>query len=78
MKAFYKLIICYPDGHFEELDEVFRSIEDAKKYGLNLLGQILHTEGLRGGSSSSKKEAYFTVEEYLGKEHNCVYDSRNR
>ena len=39
-----RLEMTYPDGHVEEIEQEFSSVEEAKKYGYGLLAQIGQTE----------------------------------
>ena len=75
----FSLTITYPDGHEEELDESFTSLEKAVSYGMNLLAQIRATEPLKGKKygASGKREAFFLVHKFSGKESELVFDSRN-
>ena len=45
----YKLSIFYPDGHVEEIQESFESLESAKEYGKSMMAQIKNTEAYHAG-----------------------------
>ena len=62
----FELVVYYPDGHVEVIEETFVSVEKAKEYGVNMLNQIKATEsyhadkhGILGGSKRHK--AHFEV-----------------
>ena len=40
----FELLISYPDGHVEIIEETFATLEKAKQYGENMLNQISVTE----------------------------------
>ena len=44
MEKRYKVVFVYPDGHIEEVDDIFTNGRDALEYGNNLLGQVINTE----------------------------------
>lgn len=74
MKAYY-LAFSYPDGHVEEIEEVFSSLNGAVDYGMNLLNQVQATEVQKKGSSTAGKHAYFTVLEDEGGSKKIIYTS---
>ena len=85
MEKTYKLIFIYPDGHIEEVDEIFTVGKDALEYGNSLLAQVQNTEGVinRGVARDifdevKKIEPYFMIIEIKGKKQHLVYDSKGR
>ncbi|MCR5491796.1 MAG: hypothetical protein K6F32_06690 [Bacilli bacterium] len=73
----YKLSFSYPDGHVEDIDDIFVSLDRAAEYGDGLLNQVMATERLkRAGMSYHAKSAYYMVYECDGKTTELVYDSR--
>ena len=50
----YILYITYPDGHVEEIEERFSSVEEAKKYAEELLLQVANTERYHYAHGDSK------------------------
>lgn len=72
---FYKINFSYPDGHVEELEDLFRSLEAAVDYGNSLLNQVRATEITHGGSTHDPNNAFFAVYEYDGNNHAVVYRS---
>ena len=58
--AAYYLMFSYPDGHVEEVEQSFSSLEAAIDYGNNLLNQVKATETFKKGSKTSGK-AHFDV-----------------
>ena len=73
----YQLSFCYPDGHVEEIDVEFYTLESAKEYGQTLLAQVSATEKIKKSSLGSKGKSYFTVSESDGSMRNKVFDSRD-
>ena len=85
MEKFYKITFVYPDGHIEEVDEIFYGGQEALDYGNNLLGQVAHTEKVLnrraiGDIFEERKsgEPYFMIIEHKGKNRRLVYDSLGR
>ena len=82
----FRVVFVYPDGHIEEIDDVFETGKDALEYGNNLLAQVLNTEGVFQRSPDSddefgfkeKVEAHFMIVELNGKKMHLVYDSNSR
>ena len=86
MEKLYKIVFVYPDGHIEEVEDLFRNGPDALEYGNNLLAQVRATEGsyhknkdegLFGFGFKKKNKAYFMIVEIEDKDYKMVYDSRN-
>lgn len=85
MEKAYKLVFVYPDGHIEEIEQLFSKGQDALEYGNNLLGQVACTENVlnRGKArdifdEEKKIEPYFMIVELKGKKYRLVYDSKAR
>ncbi len=85
MDVLYTVTMSYPDGHLEEIEEVFNSLEQAKEYGERMLNYVASTESIkRGGGlfddddfrSSRQQEPYFMVIRLEGKERKIVFESR--
>jgi len=55
----FELLISYPDGHIEVIEETFYNLEKAKEYGEGMMNQIAATEqfhnGKDGGSLKSRR-----------------------
>ena len=45
----FELLISYPDGHVEIIEEIFYNLEKAKEYGDGMLSQIVATEQFHQG-----------------------------
>lgn len=79
----YKLVFVYPDGHIEEIDNLFSDLDSAKMYGETLLGQVYNTESfINTGDDeefgfSKKIDPYFMVVELGGKKYRLVYESKH-
>ena len=69
----YTITISYPDGHLEELEEIFVKLEKAIEYGKRYLIQVYGNESFKRGASG---EAYFTVVEHSESGGKIVYDSK--
>ena len=85
MNKSYKLVFVYPDGHIEEIDQIFNSGKDALEYGNALLAQVNTTEGFLNRRANSdifeeqiSIDPYFMIVELNGKKYRMVYDSRSR
>ena len=78
----YKVVCSYPDGHIEEIEEDFLTLDDAKGYGFGLLSQIGANERYMGksyiddfGEKSEPQEPYFIVIKRDGKKNKSVFIS---
>ncbi len=81
MVTSYKVTISYPDGHLEEIEEDFLSLEKAIDFGEKYLAQIYGTESFRGNALDEhnffhKKQPYFFVDSHGDGESEIVFDSR--
>ncbi len=72
MTAYY-LSFSYPDGHVEEVEESFSSLDAAVAYGKNLLNQVRATENIRNDSSEEKLEPHFEIKKFDGENYHIVY-----
>lgn len=73
----FNLSFSYPDGHVEEIEQPFASLESAVRYGENLYNQVRATELMKKqGVSSVNMGAYFLVEEVTYGSRKIVFDSR--
>ena len=85
MKRYYQVMVSYPDGHIEELEEKYALLEEAKEYGFHLLKQIMPNERFhKSGSSLDDDEfpkklqkPYFLVTLKEEKDRTIVFDSRH-
>ena len=80
MKLYY-VIMTYPSGKVEELQESFEQVADAKEYGLQLLNQVPHNENYRSPSFLEEErqvKPFFVIVEKSDKESRIVYDSLKR
>ena len=57
----YTLSFSYPDGHIEEIEEIFVSLQSAIDYGNGLLNQVKATEIYKKGSLRGRNKPYFTI-----------------
>ena len=85
MDKVYRVVFVYPDGHIEEIEELFHSGKDALEYGNSLLAQVHGTESVINRRANldifderESIEPYFMIVELNGKKYRMVYDSRGR
>lgn len=62
----FELLISYPDGHVEIIEEVFYNIEKAREYGVSMMNQIKATEQFHIKSdefysTKSLKKPYYEI-----------------
>lgn len=76
MDKYYKVVMVYPDGHIEEIEEAFKSGEDALEYGNRLLAEIPNMERYRSAFDEEKRDPYFMIVEVNNKKTKLVYESR--
>ena len=87
MEKRFRLVFVYPDGHIEEINQVFNTGREAMDYGNSLIAQVASTEGMRsnkayldedGFMSKEPIEPYYMIVELYKKKMTLVYDSRSR
>lgn len=78
MKRCLKVVFVYPDGHIEDIQEVFNNVDDAKAYGDRMVGMVYQTEEFHGGFGFRKRKPYYMIVEIKEKERVMVFDSRNQ
>jgi prepilin-type processing-associated H-X9-DG protein len=49
MSEYFRVNVSFPDGHIEEIDEIFSTLELAKNYGESILNQVSYTEAYHKG-----------------------------
>ena len=76
MVAHYKVEFRYPDGHIEEIDEIFRNIEKAVEYGNSMLVQVANTERFHTGGRGDN--AHYRIIEYSDAGRKVIKDSREQ
>ena len=78
MAKVYTVEFFYPDGHVEELEEMYSSFERAKQYGLDLLNQVQATEQFHGSKVrfNDRGKAYFLIIEHEEESRKTIFDSR--
>ena len=76
--AYYKLMMTYPGGRVEEVDDTFSTLDSAVEYGRQLYVQSqANTEYRDKGDFFIKKtKPYFIVVRKDDKESKIVFDSR--
>lgn len=52
----FELLISYPDGHVEIIEETFYALEKAKEYGESMMNQIAVTEQFHNGKNAGSLE----------------------
>jgi len=76
--ALYRVIMTYPGGRVEEVEDTFSTLEDAKDYGRQLTLQAQANTNYRDKGDFFVKETnpYFIVTRKEGAESSIVFDSR--
>ena len=49
----FELLVSYPDGHIEIIEESFYNLEKAREYGESMMNQIAATEQFHGKNDGS-------------------------
>lgn len=82
MEKAYRVVFVYPDGHIEEIQELFKSGKEALEYGNTLLAQVRNTEPVINRrpmddffEERQSVEPYFMIVEIYNKKFHMVYDS---
>ena len=73
--AYYKVIMNYPAGKVEEIDEYFRSIDAARKFGEHLKGLSIANSPYI--DAEFKQDPYFIIVEKDEDKTTIVFDSRS-
>ena len=71
----YKVIVNYPNGKVEEVEEFFPTLEKAREYGEYLLAQVRQNASLKGGLFGRKPKCRFSVIEKKDSDSSIVYES---
>ena len=76
--ALYRVIMTYPGGRVEEVEDTFSTLEDAKEYGrqLTLHAQANTNYRDKGDFFIKKTDPYFIVAKEENAESSIVFDSR--
>ena len=81
MDAYYKVLVTYPNGKTEEIEDSFKSGQEALEFGKTILGQIPYNAGYHDAATDVFgdkvfKQPYFMIEKVGGGKRKIVYDSR--
>ena len=63
----FELLVSYPDGHIEIIEESFYTLEKAKEYGESMMNQIAATEQFHNGEDDGSlsprklKKPYYEI-----------------
>ena len=81
MDAYYKVNVSFPDGHVEEIEDIFPSLEAAQAYGNNILNQISSTEPYHNSKKDifgekTKFKPYFEVLVVVDNNSKIVFKSK--
>ena len=52
----FEILVSYPDGHIEIIEETFYALEKAREYGKSILNQIAATEAFHQGKDDGSLE----------------------
>ena len=74
--AKYQVVITYPDGHIEEIEDSFSSLEAAREFGDSMIVQVKNTEAYH--KTPSKGMASFMVLDVSGKPSVVVFESKRK
>ena len=86
MDVLYTVTMSYPDGHLEEIEEIFRQYEDAIQYGERMLEYIKSTESIVNKdvfddenelAPRKKMKPYFMVIKVIGDEKTIAFESKH-
>ena len=70
----YLVSVSYPDGHIEEIDDTFESLEQAKVFGENIMAQIAMTEAHK--KTGGKNKPFFMVLDKSKRPSEIVYTNK--
>ncbi len=73
--AFYKVIMNYPSGKVEEIEDSFPSLDAARNFGEQLKGQVLANSRFID-DEEELKEPYFIVVKREDGKNSIAFDSR--
>ena len=52
----FEVLVSYPDGHIEIIEEAFYTLEQAREYGKSMMNQIAATEAFHQGEDDGSLE----------------------
>ena len=70
----YLVTVSYPDGHLEEIDDSFETLEQAKAFGKNIMAQIAMTEEHKKTRGTNKP--YYMVLDKSKRPSEIVYTNK--
>ena len=69
----FELLISYPDGHVEIIEESFYTIEKAREYGVSMMNQIGATEQFhRHDEGVRLQKPYFEIYKKVGGDRELI------
>ena len=80
-KPFYQVIISYPDGHVEQIEETFDTLDAAKSFGVSMINSIKATEAYHAHSDDillerKLKKPSYEILEVLNHTHKSVFKGK--
>ena len=57
----FELLVSYPDGHIEIIEETFYALEKATEYGESMMNQIAVTEQFKKSEAGRRQKPYYEV-----------------
>ncbi len=81
MEAYYKVMVTYPSGKTEEVDDTFKTGQEALEFGKTILGQIPFNEGFHSSAvdefgDKEYIDPYFEIVKVTDGKGKIVFDSR--
>jgi len=69
----FELLISYPDGHIEIIEETFYAIEKAREYGVSMMNQIAATEQFHKHDDHVRlQKPYFEIYKKVGGDRELI------
>ena len=80
----FEVLVSYPDGHIEIIEETFYALEKAREYGESMMNQIAATEQFHSGKDDGSltqrrlQKPYFEIYKKVDGERELVEKGKGR
>ena len=75
----FELLVSYPDGHIEIIEEAFYNLEKAREYGKSMMNQIAATEQFHRHEEGVRlQKPYFEIYKKVGGDRELIEKGKGK
>ena len=78
----FEVLVSYPDGHIEIIEEQFYTLDSAREYGESMMNQIAATEQFHSGGDDLEprhlQKPYFEIYQKVNGERELVEKGKGK